>query len=105
MSSDRFMIDSFISYMATHPKEDPFSDEWKGQTKKAAPSFDFYKIIGALLILGLGFVLICAPILCICMLVINDFGLEGAWLFWIITAAEIGYLIWRIIKSKNRRDS
>ena len=103
MSSDSFMIDSFISYMATNPEEDPFSDEWKGQNKTAAPAFDFNKIIRILLLMGLGFILICSPILCIFMLVVGDFSFEGAWLSIAITVAELGYLIRKIILTKSRK--
>lgn len=101
-SDDRVIINSFMSYMATHPEEDPFSSKWQGPPARSTSS-DGYEIIGYLFIIGIVIIGIASPILCIWMLGLGDFEAEGAWVFWIITAGEIGYLVWCIIKNRIKK--
>lgn len=104
---DRENEEMFMAYMATHPKEDPFSSQYEGDNGGLAfGNCDwFWKLVGWLHIAAIAFIMIVSPILLL-VTCFNDVPMEHDSAFAItimVTIADVVLIVWQIKKRSKKR--
>jgi|GEM_PF-2578361 len=93
------VVDPFMCYTAPQLEDSYSSSRYGSGTSKS--TFNSEKLGLLAFIFALAFIAVISPILCFTSLFIN-LHLEGLWYFGLITLFETGYLVWRVIRKKEK---
>ncbi len=95
------IINPFMGYLSPQ-FEDSFSTG-RHCSGTSMPVFSSEKLSLLIFVIALAFIAVISPILCFSSLFI-EVHLEGLWYFWIITFFETGYLVWLVLRKRDKRE-